>query len=812
MTHSVLLQVDGMSCASCVGRVEKALAATDGVTRAQVNLAGETAQVNFAAPADLPGLVAVLDKARYPVVTGDAVLEVEAMSCASCVGRVERVLAAAPGVISASVNLASETAQVRFAVGATDAGTLAHLITAKGYPARVRDTDAPNTDRKAQEATRLGWLALIAALLALPVFVLEMGGHLVPTFHHWVARVIGSHNSHLIQFTLTAAILLGPGRRFFTKGYPLLVKGAPDMNSLVALGTSAAFGFSTLATFAPGWLPRGTANVYFESAAVIVVLILIGRWLEARAKGRTGQAIRGLIKLQPKQARVDRDGLARDLPIDQVVLGDIVQLRPGERVPVDGEVLTGQSHVDESMITGEPIPVQKAPGAALVGGTVNGQGALTFRATRVGGDTMLAQIIRLVEQAQGAKLPIQSLVDRITAWFVPTVLVAAVVTILAWLALGPSPALGHALVAGVAVLIIACPCAMGLATPTSIMVGIGRAAELGVLFRKGDALQALQGVRVVALDKTGTLTQGRPALTDLHPAGGVDRERILTLVAAAETGSEHPIATAMVNAAPDDLPPATEIKAIPGFGLSAQVDGHAVLIGAERLMQREGIETGPLGAVAAGFAAQGKTPVFAALDGALAAVLAVSDPVKPSTPAAIRALHDLGLHVAMITGDARATADAIAAELGIDTVVAEVLPRGKVEALEALSAQGALAFVGDGINDAPALAHADVGIAIGTGTDVAIEAADVVLMSGDLTGVVTAFDLSRRTLRNIRQNLFWAFGYNVVLIPVAAGLLYPLFSVLLSPMLAAGAMALSSVFVLSNALRLRWVKPVDMTT
>jgi heavy metal translocating P-type ATPase len=496
-----------------------------------------------------------------------------------------------------------------------------------------------------------------------------------------------------------------------------------------------------------------------------------------------------------------------ELPLDQIITADLVHTRPGERIAVDGVVVSGQSYVDESMITGEPAPVAKAAGALVTGGTVNGTGALVLRATHVGADTVLSQIIRMVEQAQSAKLPIQGLVDRITLWFVPAVMALAAVTVALWLAFGPSPALAHALVAGVAVLIIACPCAMGLATPTSIMVGTGRAAELGVLFRKGDALQGLQSVKVVALDKTGTLTAGRPELTDLEVMDGYTEAEVLTLLAAAEAQSEHPVASAILRAAQQlnlTVPQASDFDSIPGFGVSAKVGGQALLAGADRLMRREGVGL-PDKDPALAMAQRGRTPLYLAVDGRLAAVVGVADPVKPTTPAAIAALQALGLRVVMITGDNQATANKIAAELGIAHVVAEVLPAGKVDAIKALAVHGPVAFVGDGINDAPALAAADVGIAIGTGTDVAIEVADVVLMSGDLGAVVNAFAISRATMRNIRQNLFWAFGYNVVLIPVAAGALYPFGGPLLSPALAAGAMAISSVFVLTNALRLRRV-------
>ncbi len=811
--RDITFQVDGMSCASCVGRVEKALCKLEGVDDATVNLAGESAQVAYDPQQTSPqALIETVREAGYEVPTEEVVLQIEQMTCASCVRRVENALKAVPGVLEANVNLAAETATVRYAAGAASPAEIAAAATAAGYPARVKSAESESQQaRKEAEITRMGRKVLLAAVLALPVFVLEMGSHFIPGMRALVDATIGAQASRLLEFVLTTIVLFGPGLHFYTKGYPALFKGSPDMNSLVALGTSAAYGFSLIATFAPNWLPEGTANVYYEAAAVIVVLILLGKYLEARAKGRTGEAIRKLVGLQAKSARIERDGEIDEVPIEEIAPGDIIHVRPGEKIPVDGIVVSGSSWVDESMITGEPVPAEKAAGAEVVGGTLNTTGALVFRATKVGADTMLSQIIRMVEQAQGAKLPIQGLVDRITAWFVPAVLAVAFVTVLIWLLLGPAPVLTHALVAGVSVLIIACPCAMGLATPTSIMVGTGRAAELGVLFRKGDALQMLQDVRIVALDKTGTLTAGRPEMTDFITAPGQDEAEALRLVAAAEQASEHPISRAILRAAERqgmDLPRPESFESVTGMGVRARINGHEVLIGADRLMRQESVDPGPLAEQGAALGKAGKTPLYAAIDGQIAAVIAVADPIKEGTPAAIAALHDLGLQVAMITGDHRAAAEAIAGRLGIDRVVAEVLPDGKVDAVNALRQEGhKVAFVGDGINDAPALAAADVGIAIGTGTDIAIEAADVVLISGDLAGVVNAFDISQRVMRNIRQNLFWAFGYNVLLIPVAAGVLYPAFGLLLSPALAAGAMALSSVFVLSNALRLRRIRP-----
>ena len=809
---SLTFGVENMSCASCVGRVEKVLAALDGVEAAQVNLATESVKLTAAPGLDTTKVADALTQAGYPARLVTHRMRIENMSCASCVGRVERAFAAVPGVVSANVNLATEEAQVQAFDHPDTLAALQAAAATAGYPATLDADDSAVEDaaaRKEAEATELKRMTLLAAALTLPVFVLEMGGHLIPAFHRWIAGSIGMETSWLIQFVLTTLVLAWPGRHFYLKGIPALCKGAPDMNSLVALGSGAAWLFSVTALFAPSVLPESSRVVYFEAAAVIVTLILLGRFLEARAKGRTGAAIAKLIGLRPRSARVERGGAVTEVAIEEIVAGDVIHLRPGEKIATDGVVASGQSYVDESMITGEPVPVEKAEGAEVVGGTVNGTGSLTFRATKVGGDTMLAQIIRMVEEAQGAKLPIQDLVNRITLWFVPAVIAVALVTFGVWLAFGPS--LSHALVAAVAVLIIACPCAMGLATPTSIMVGTGRAAQLGVLFRQGDALQTLHDVKTVALDKTGTLTKGQPELTDLSLLNGFTEAEVLPLIGAVEARSEHPIAQAVLRRAEragDISSDVTEFQSHTGYGVSAVVEGRFVTVGADRLMARDGVDFGDAAQIGADFGTAGKTPLYAAIDGKLAAVIAVADPVKPGTPEAISALHDLGLKVAMITGDNQGTADAIAARLGIDRVVAEVLPDDKVAAIYTLKAEaGPVAFVGDGINDAPALAQADVGLAIGTGTDVAIEAADVVLMSGDLRGVVNAIDVSQRSMGNIQQNLFWAFGYNVLLIPVAAGAFYPLTGWLLSPALAAGAMALSSVFVLSNALRLRWITP-----
>jgi len=802
MTSSTItLPVEGMTCASCVSRVERALAAVPGVSEATVNLATGRANVTGDAAPEL--LKRAVERAGYDVPEALTELSVAGMTCASCVGRVERALAAVPGVSDVSVNLATERASV---TGLAPVSTLIAAVKRTGYDAKPVDrraeAEAEAAARREAEATALKRDLIRAAVLTVPVVVLEMGGHIFPAFHHWLYGLIGMRTAWAIQLVLTTVLLAGPGRRFLVHGLPALLRGAPDMNSLVAVGTLAAWGYSTLATLAPGILPEGTVAVYFEAAAVIVTLILLGRWLEARARGRTSAAITRLANLAPQRAhRLAPDGRVQQVATAEIVEGDLLALRPGERVPVDGVVTEGESWLDESMLTGEPEPVAKAAGARVTAGTVNGNGALTFRATAVGEATVLAQIVRMVEQAQAGKLPIQTLVDRVTLWFVPAVMALSALTFVLWLAFGQG--IGLALVNAVAVLIVACPCAMGLATPTSILVGTGRGAELGVLFRRGEALQQLAGVRVVAFDKTGTLTEGKPRLTSFVSAEGFDRDKALTQVAALEARSEHPTAQAIVAAAEGlALPQVAGFEAIPGKGVRGNVAGHEVAVGSARLM--ENIDLSPLAPEAQRLAAAGQSPLYASVNGRLAAVLAVADAVKPTAAAAVTALHDQGVRVAMITGDGRATAEAVAATLGIEEVEAEVLPGGKVDAIAALRKEhGTVAFVGDGINDAPALAEAEVGLAVGTGTDVAIDSADVVLVSGNPASAATAIALSRAVLRNIRQNLFWAFAYNAALIPVAMGALWPSHGILLSPMLAAGAMSLSSVFVLGNALRLR---------
>jgi Cu+-exporting ATPase len=737
-------------------------------------------------------------------------LDITGMTCASCVSRVEKALLKVPGVETASVNLATE----RATVSGGDPEALLRAVEKVGYAGSVRQPDAPAHDHAHhhdEDAALLRRDVIIAAIFTLPLFVLEMGGHLYAPFHHWLMGVVPMQWLYVFSFVLATIVLFGPGLRFFRIGFPALFRGAPEMNSLVALGSGAAWLYSSVVTFAPQLVPAETRFVYFEAAAVIVTLILFGRWLEAIGKGRTGDAIRKLMQQQARTARVERNGAAIDVGIDEVRAGDIVIVRPGEKIAVDGDITEGASHIDESMISGEPLPVSKGVGDHVVGGTLNTSGAFRFRATRVGANTMLAQIIRMVEDAQAGKLPIQAVVDRITSVFVPVVIGVAIVTAIVWFILGPEPKLTFALVNAVAVLIIACPCAMGLATPMSIMVGTGRAAQLGVLFRKSEALQQLRDAKVVAFDKTGTLTEGKPKLTDLILDDDFTHDEVLALVASVESRSEHPIAMAIVAAAEQAglaLGSVTDFSSNPGSGVTARVDGRLVAVGAQKHMSH--LDFSDFAEAIEKLAGEGKTPVFAAIDDRIAAAIVVADSIKPTSKAVIEALHTMGLKTAMISGDDSRTAAAIAAQLGIDEVRAEVLPAEKVEAIKALrGGNRAVAYVGDGINDAPALAEADIGIAVGNGTDAAIESADVILLGGDLKQVLNAFAISRATLRNIWENLFWAFGYNVLLIPLAAGLLYPAFGILLSPMIGAGAMALSSVFVVANAQRLRGVKGVS---
>jgi Cu+-exporting ATPase len=749
---------------------------------------------------------------------------VEGMTCASCVNRITRYLRKVDGVEEANVNLAAETATVRFDPARVSVGDLVAAVETAGYVARVEQAATADHDADVEQAAEarsgrdeaaarhlasLRRRLVVAAILTVPI----LGGLARMTVAPALPAIL---SEPLFQLALATPVQFWAGWPFYAGAWSALRHRATDMNTLIAVGTSAAYGYSVAAISFPDFFRAAGLGaggeglpLYFDTAAAIVTLILLGRFLEARARLHTSDAIRRLIGLAPRTARVLRDGGEIDLPIGEVRVGDLVRVRPGESLAVDGVVTDGASGVDESMITGESLPVSKRPDDLVIGGTLNTTGTLTFRATRVGADTVLARIIRLVSEAQGSRAPIQRLADAVTGYFVPAVLGLAALTFAIWYVAGPAPAFNLALLNTVAVLIIACPCALGLATPTSIMVGTGKGAEAGVLFRNAEALERLGSVRAVVLDKTGTLTEGKPRVTDVVRAPDAPEEgELLTLVAAAEQGSEHPLGDAIIREATEargfELPVATAFEATPGGGIAAVVEGVAVLVGRTGFLEAAGVDVGPLVDAADALAADGKTPVLVALDGRAAAVIAIADTLKPGSVEAVAELHRLGLEIAMLTGDNRRTAEAIARAAGIDRVLADVRPDGKADAVRRFQAEGKpVAMVGDGVNDAPALASAEVGIAMGTGTDVAMESAGVTLMSGDLRGLVTAIALSRATMRNIRQNLFWAFAYNVVLIPVAMGVLYPFSGVLLDPILAAAAMALSSVTVVSNALRLR---------
>ena len=808
--QTLTVEVTGMTCGACVRRAETALKDLPGTVTARVNLATRKAEIDHDGSLTPDAVAARLEEAGYPASETTLVLDVEGATCGSCAARIEGAMKSVPGVEDAAFNLATNSARARVLTGTVDVATLVRAIEGAGYHAREATTGASAAEqaeaRQAAEGAALKRDTLRAAALSLPVVVLAMGAHLVPGFHHLIASTIGMTGSNLIQFALTTLVLAWPGARFFRLGLPTLRHLSPDMNALVVMGTSAAWAYSVVATFAPAILPEGAANVYFEAAAVIVTLILAGRWMEARARGRASAAIRRLAGLQVREARMRApDGTVSSIPVSALQVGDEVLLNPGDRLPVDGVVVEGTSDIDESMVTGEPIPATRRPGDAVIGGTVNGAAALVMRATATGGDTMLARIMKAVDEAQGSKLPIQNLVDRIAQVFVPAVMAAALVTLGLWLAFGGG--FGNGVVAAVSVLVVACPCAMGLAVPVSIMVGTGRASELGVLFRRGDALQRMREARVVAFDKTGTLTLGKPSLRGIATPG--QEETVLAALAALESRSEHPVGRAIVAEALArglTLPAAEGVKAVAGAGLRGKIAGEAWRIGNRGFLQAE--LPADLARAAADWESEGATVLYASKLDQCVAVIAVADQIRPETAGVIAALKARGLRPAMVTGDSRAAADHVAAQLGIELVQAEVKPTGKADAVAALTAEaGPVIFTGDGINAAPALAAAEVGIAMGSGTDVAMEAAEVVLIGGDLRGVVTALDLSRHTMANIRQNLFWAFAYNVALIPVAAGLLALWGGPMLSPMLASAAMAASSVIVVGNALRLRRIRP-----
>jgi Cu+-exporting ATPase len=822
--HRIAIPVEGMTCASCVAHVESALKAVPGVSRVSVNLATEKAVVDLEIK-DMPleRLRTAVAEAGYKVPATRTSLSIGGMTCASCVAHVEEALKGVSGVVNATVNLATERATVEYLPSVAGAAELRRAVMAAGY--RVEGTDAEASGGDREEPERLAKVkeiryfrdrVITSAVLSVIVFV----GSFRDSLFHFLPASIGNH---YLLWALSTPVQFWAGWYFYQHGFGLLRHRTINMHTLIALGTSVAYFYSVAVALFPGFFTsRGfPAEVYFDTAALIIALILLGRYLEVLAKGRTSEAIRKLMGLQPRMARVVRYGEEMEIPVETVAVGDVVIIRPGEKLPVDGEVLEGHSAVDESMLTGESMPVEKGPGVVVYGATINRTGAFRFRATKVGRDTVLAQIIRLVEEAQGSKAPIQRLADRVSAYFVPAVVGVALVAFVIWSFVGPSPAFLYAMLTAVAVLIIACPCALGLATPTAIMVGTGKGAQMGVLIKSAEALETLHKVQAVVLDKTGTLTEGKPRVTDLLTRT-VTKEELLGLAASVEYGSEHPLGEAIVEAARErslELEKTQGFEAVPGKGVLARVNGSQVLLGNLRYMQEMGVAVDGLGDKAGRLAAEGKTPMFVARDGEAIGIIAVADTVKPSAREAVAALHRQGIEVAMLTGDSQRTADAIAKTLGIDRVFAEVLPQDKAAYVKALQAEGKrVAMVGDGINDAPALTQADVGIAIGTGTDIAVESGDVVLMQGDVLGVLDAIRLSKATIRAIKQNLVWAFGYNTALIPLAAGILYPVFAgsgvpdalrpVLgeygfLNPILAALAMAFSSVSVVANSLRLR---------
>ncbi|MEX2159483.1 MAG: heavy metal translocating P-type ATPase [Dehalococcoidia bacterium] len=828
-SERITIPVGGMSCASCVVKVEGSLEKVPGVSDAAVNLATEEATVDYdSSRTKLADLYKAIETAGYQAKAITKTFSVRGMTCASCVKTVEDALLKVEGVQRAQVNLATERATVSFAP-AVPVEDLRRSVAAAGYELAREveagdETDDIEATERAGEERGLRVRMIVALAGGAVLMVLAQSGD-IPGLSE-----IRRGYVNVISLILATPVQFWAGWRFYKGAWQVGRHRSTDMNTLIAVGTSAAYFYSVVATFWPAAIETAgvMAEVYYETAAIIIGLILLGRWLEARAKGQTSAAIKRLMGLRAKTARVVRDGSEFDVPIEDVVPGDIVIVRPGEKIPVDGTVVDGRSAVDESMLTGESLPVEKQPGDSVFGATLNKTGGFRFEATKVGKDSALSQIIRLVQEAQGSKAPIQRLADVIASYFVPIVMGIAIATFTVWLAFGPTPAISFALLNAVAVLIIACPCALGLATPTAIMVGTGKGAEHGVLIRGGESLETAHKIDTVVLDKTGTITEGRPSVTDVIVADGIAEDELLRLAASAERGSEHPLGEAIVQAARErglPLVDAQEFQAVPGHGVEARVEERRLLLGNLRLMQDRGLALDGLAPRTEALAQEGKTPMFVAVDGRLAGVIAVADTIKPSARDAVAELRRMNIEVVMLTGDNQRTAEAIARQAGIERVLAEVLPEDKANQVRTLQSEGrVVAMVGDGINDAPALAQADVGIAIGTGTDVAIEASDITLIKGDPRDVATAIRLSKQTMRIIRENLFWAFAYNVALIPVAAGLLYPIFSntgvpgwlepVLgdygfLNPMLAAGAMALSSVSVMTNSLRLRSFRPSE---
>ncbi|MEJ2314379.1 MAG: heavy metal translocating P-type ATPase [Nitrospirota bacterium] len=807
------IPVTGMSCAACAARIQDALSSMKGVKGASVNFAAEKATVEYdPVNVSVDDFIHAIKDQGYGATVAKQTLPIKGMTCAACAARVKEALGSLDGVLSADVNLATERATVEYIPSQVGVRDFKRAVKDAGYEVVTvaEGEDIVEKERREREEAyrRLRRKLFIGAALTIPVFILVFWDKLGLGALFSIPR----QTSYLIQLLLETPVQFWVGWQFYTGAVAAARHRTSNMNTLIAVGTSAAYIYSITATFFPSVFEvKGyEAHVYFDTAAAIIVLILLGRVLEARARGHTSEAIKKLIGLQAKTARVLRDGRETDVPVEDVEVGDVIVVRPGEKIPVDGIIVDGYSSVDESMITGESIPAEKRAGDAVIGATINKTGSFRFEASKVGRDTMLAQIINMVQEAQGTKPPIARLADLIAAYFVPTVIGIATLTFLVWFFFGPEPSLTYALLNFIAVLIIACPCALGLATPTSIMVGTGKGAENGILIRGGESLETAHKINAIVFDKTGTLTRGEPAVTDVLSHGGATEKDILFYAASSEKGSEHPLGEAIVRKAEEEgvaLESAREFRAVPGHGIKSNVGGKRMLLGNEAMMRDEGVSLDGLLEKASEMAREGKTPMFVAIDGAAAGIIAVADTLKEGSKEAVEGLRSLGIEVVMLTGDNRRTGEAIARKVGIVRVLAEVLPDQKAVEVKKLQAEGkVVAMVGDGINDAPALAQADVGIAIGTGTDVAMEASDITLIKGDLGGVVTAIRLSKATLKNIKQNLFWAFAYNTILIPLAAGALYPVWGILLSPIFAAFAMGMSSVTVVTNALRLRKFK------
>ena len=813
------IPITGMTCATCAATIQKGLSKLHGVERAEVNLGSEKASVEYD-PARVPlsRIKKTISELGYGTAAKKSIFPVSGMTCAACVSRVEEALSGVPGVISANANLASEKATVEYLEG-TDIADLRRAVKGAGYELgseAVTLEDVTTASRR--EIKNIRNRFILAAVLASVIMALM-----------WTPAFTGKP---YLLWALATPVQFWAGWRFYQGAWGALRHGTADMNTLIAVGTSAAYFYSVVAVISPALFAAGgrEAHLYFDTSAMIITLILLGRFLEARAKGQTTAAIKNLIGLQPRTALVIRNGQEAEIPIEDVQLGDLIMVRPGERLPVDGVIRQGYSSIDQSMITGESLPVEKTVGDEVIGATINKTGSFQFEATRVGKDTALARIIRLVDEAQGSKAPIQRLADVIASYFVPIVIGIAVITFIIWYFIGPTPALTYAFLNFVAVLIIACPCALGLATPTAIMVGTGRGAENGILIKSAGALERSHQIDTVLLDKTGTLTRGEPRVTDISAAPTSSQEEVLRLAASAERGSEHPLGEAIVKAAREKklkLLPASDFNALPGQGVQASVAGQKLLLGNLKLIQDKGLSLNGLGTEAERLREKGKTVMFLGADGQLTGIIALADTLKPRAKEALAGIDRMGIETVMITGDNQRTAEAIAGEVGIDRVLAEVLPENKAGEVKKLQKKGrVVAMVGDGINDAPALAQADVGIAIGTGTDVAMETGDITLISGDLEGIVTAISLSKSTMSTIKQNLFWAFAYNTALIPVAAGVLYLAFGSsgvpaglnfilgefgFLNPILAAAAMAASSITVVLNSLRLKRFKPAQLT-